>query len=217
MVVVVDRMADQSIYELLQRIRGAQRGRALPIAVLTDELYQHERRLIAETPGVISSLLTRTPDQMQRVIGLLTQRLDTQPFTTEERNELARVASEYLSRIGSDRDTYAFYPLTDLRSEMLAVGLGLPIDLRLGLLSGLGTRESQQQLVGFTSRGSLSAEERLQAAQALEQSVKRFGMNLGREDILQAYDSYNTLGPNDPATAGALGVVLDVIERHAAE
>ena len=217
MVVIVDRTADQSIYELLQRIRGSERGRALPIAVLTDELYQHERRLIAETPSVIGSILTRAPDQMQRVIGQLTQRLDTQPFTTAERNELARVASEFLSRIGSNRDTYAFYPLSDLRSEMLDVGTGLPIDLRLGLLSGLGTRESQQQLIGFASRRSALPEERMQAAQALEHSVKRFGMNLGREDILQAYDSYNTLGPNDPATAKALGSVLDVIERHAAE
>lgn len=217
MVVIVDRMADQSIYEMLQRIRSSQRGRALPIAILTDELYQHERRLIAETPGITSSILTRTPNQMQRVIGQLTQRLDTRPFTTDERNEMARVASEFLSRIGNDRDTYAFYPLSDLRGEMLDVGLGLPIELRLGLLSGLGTRESQQQLIEFASRDSSSPEQRLQAAQALEQSVKRFGMNLGREEILQAYDSYNSLGPNDPATAQAVGAVLDVIERHAAE
>ncbi len=217
MVVIVDRMADQSIYELLQRLRSSERGRALPIAVLTDELYQHERRLVTESPAIVTSVLSRKPEQMQLVVGQLMQRLDTQPFSADERNDFARIAGAFLSRIGSDRDTYAFYPLSDFRSDMLVVGTGLATDSRLALLSGLGTRESQQQLVGFASRGSLTPEERLQAAQAWEQSVNRFGMNLGREDVLRAYDTYNRLGPNDPATAKALGVVLDVIERRAAE
>ncbi len=215
MVIVVDRMADQSIYELLQRVRASERGRSLPIAVLTDELYQHERRMIGEMPGVVHGVLTRTPEQMQRVVGLLMRRLDTQSFTTEERNDFARLAGQFLSRIGSNRDQYSFYPLSDLRAELLAVGTGLPTDSRLELLSGLGSRESQQQLLGLTSRASLSATEREQAAVAFGQSVARFGMNLGREDVLQAYDVYNALGPNDPATAAALGVVLDTIEQRA--
>ena len=214
MVLVVDRMSDQSVFELLQRLRTAERSRALPIAVLTDELYQHERRLIGQMPGVVSAQLSRGPQQMQQVIDRLMGQLDTQPFSSEDRNRFAEIGGEFLSKIASDRDLYAFYPLNDWRSELGGIGRSMPIASRLALLAALGTADSQMQLVALASSSSLTAAERLRAAHEFTASVDRFGMNLGREEVLRVYDVYNALGANDPATAASLGAVLDAIEAR---
>ncbi len=215
MILIVDRVADQSIYELLQRLRVSERGRDLPIAVMTDELYQHERRLIAETPGVVTSLLVSNPQEMNRVVNLLIDRLDTAPFTVQERAEFAWVATQYLSKISSDRDKYAFYPISDLRVELAMLGQGMATDSRVELLSGLGTKESQLQLLALASQFGIAGPQRWNAATAFAKSLRRFGLNLKRQDVLQVYDLYNELGPGDPDTAKSLGLALDAIEAHA--
>lgn len=217
MIVIVDRLADQSLFELLQRLRGSRRGQALPIAVMTDELYKHEQRLIAETPGVVVSLLSRAPDHMQRVVSQLEQRLDTRSFTAQQRSAFASSATEFLTRIAGDRQRFARYAVSDVRTELLSLGTDLPYAAQLQVLAGLGGRSGQLQLSVFARRESLSAAERMQAAEAFANSVQRSGVQLGREEVLATYDAYNSLGPQDPATAAALGVVLDAIERRAAE
>ncbi len=214
LVLIVDRVSDQSIFEMLQRLRGAERSRALPIAVMTDELYQHERRLVGELPGVIASHLSRSPEHMREVVGQLTQRLDTEPFSVDDRRIFAETAGEFLARLAGDRDQYAFYPLVDWQSELSEVGRGLPIGSRLTLLAALGSVESQLQLVTLASSSSLIGAERLEAAQKFATSVDRFGMNLGPETVWHVYEVYNSLGPTDPATAKSLGVVLDTIEAR---
>ena len=208
-------MSDQGIFELLQRLRGAERSRALPIAVMTDELYQHERRLIGELPGVVASQLSRSPEHMHEVVAKMTQQLDTEPFSSEDRQNFAETAGKFLTRIASDRDQYAFYPLSDWQSQLGEVGRDLPIGSRLALLAASGSAESQLQLVTLASSSSLTGAERLEAAQKFAASVDRFGMNLGRETQLNVYVVYNSLGPSDPATAKSLGAVLDAIEASA--
>lgn len=215
LVLVVDRVSDESIYELLQRLRGAERSRALPIAVMTDELYQHERRLISELPGVVASQLSRNPNHMHEVVDQMTRRLDTEPFSVEDRHNFAEIAGAFLTQIASDHDRYAFYHLSDWHSELGEVGRGLPIGSRLTLLAALGSTDSQLQLVTLASSSSLTGPERLDAAQKFAASVDRFGMNLGRESVLHVYHVYNSLGPSDPATAKSLGAVLDTIEGRA--
>ncbi len=215
LVLLVDRVADQSVYELLQRLRGSARGRDLPIAILTEELYQHERRLIAEMRGVVASILSSSPQQMQRVVDEMIAQLDTMPLTVGERIEFATVAAQFLARLAGDRETYAFYPVSDWRVELAEIGQGLETGPRLELLSGVGSSDSQLQLVSLASNAGTAGDDRWRAAVAFGKSVRRFGIKLGREDILRIYDLYNTLGPNDSATAKALGLALDVIEAHA--
>jgi hypothetical protein len=173
--------------------------------------------MFAETPGVVYSILSRAPAQMQSVTSQLMRLVDTRPFTPQQRTDFALVAIQFLSRVAADRETYAFYPLADWRDELIAVANRLPTMTRVSLLSGLGSRESQQHLLTMAGLGSLASTERLEAARAFETSVERFGLNLGREDVLTVYDTYNALGPNDPATAQALGMVLDVIEQRATQ
>ncbi len=55
----------------------------------------------------------------------------------------------------------------------------------------------------------------MEAVKAFARSVRKFGMNLHRENVKQAYELYNEYGPKDPITAKAMGLVLDVIEAQA--
>ena len=77
LIILVDRVSDMSIYELLQRLRKTKHGQSLPIAVLTDELYQHERRLMGEMSGVVSSVLSYDGAHMDRIVNRMLDTLDT--------------------------------------------------------------------------------------------------------------------------------------------
>ena len=215
LIFIVDRVADQSIFELLQRLRGSRRGHSLPIAVLTDELYAHERDFIESTPGILSSVLSRNPQQMQRVVTEMLSTLDTEPMTPEDRGNFARVAQSFLVRIAGDPQRYDFYPTFEWSKHLISTATRFPAADRAELLSGMPSQQSQQQLVGMAAQQSLTAEDRLQAARGFAHAVKRFGMNLDREQVLNCYALYNRLGPNDPVAVRAMGHVLDVLEAHA--
>lgn len=215
LIFIVDRVADQSIFELLQRLRNSKKAHALPIGILTDDLYPHERRLVDETPGVVSSVLTRNPEQMGRVIVALLDSLDTQPMSMNDRAEFSITGAEFLAKITGDREQYAFYPVDNWGQHLTSVATNLPSASRTRLLSGLGSSDSQFRLVQLASNGSLAASERENAARAFGVSIKRSGLRLSRGDVAACYELYNQLGPTDPTAAKALGLVLDVIEAHA--
>lgn len=217
MIMIVDRVSDQSLHMLLQRIRNAKRSHALPIAVLTDELYQHERTLISSMPGVVQSVLARDRTQMQRVLDMLRLELDTEPMDAVDRARFAQIGTDFIARIGSDRSKYAFYPFSDLRGKLPETGLALSAASRAGLLSGLGSENSQRDLVEMAANSRLSKNDRLIAAAGFATSVKQFGMIIGDSDIKHNYELYNQLGPTDPVAAKSLGHILDVMEAQAGQ
>ncbi len=110
LIFIVDRVADQSISQLVQRLRNSQRGRALPIAILTEQLYSFEKEIIDTTSGVVTSILSRNAEQMQRVMTLMQANLDTAPMTPADRASYAASGTRFLAKIASDREHYAFYP-----------------------------------------------------------------------------------------------------------
>ncbi|RMF44097.1 MAG: hypothetical protein D6753_03465 [Planctomycetota bacterium] len=216
MVLVVDRVPDDSVSQLLQRIRRTRRGHAIPIAVLTDKLYPHEREWIAGAGGVITGLLTRDAENMREVFNRLLATLDTRPMEPADRLHFALIGERFLSRIASDRDRYRFYPLEQWQQDLLAVARGVSDEARVQLYVGLPTAVAQQRLVETAGEGRAEESVRLAAARAFAQSVGRHGLLLSRDAVLQCYELYNRLGPNDPVAVRALGHILDVIEAHAA-
>ncbi len=215
LIVIVDRVADQSISQLVQRLRRSRRGGSLPIAVLTEQLYDYEREMLAEIPGVITSVLSRNPEQMQRVLSLLEQNLDTAPLTAADRDGFVGTANRFLARIASDREHYAFYPLALWKNELSDSSSKVSPAARIVLLSGVGSADSQRQLAQLTSLSTIDEQQRSDAARAFGRSVRQFGVNLSAADVLQTYELYNQLGPNDPVAVKAIGLILDVIEAHA--
>ncbi|MCA9133829.1 MAG: hypothetical protein KDA45_11770, partial [Planctomycetales bacterium] len=214
-IVIVDRVADQSLFEFLQRLRSSQKAQSLPIAVLTDELYQHERQWIENTPGIVSGVLSRNPEYMGRVVQRLYDTLDTAPLSAGDRAHFAAVSSRFLTRLASNRDKYAFYPLADWSGHLEALGENVSLETQLTVLAGIGSAVSQRKLSALAANSALPAADRYEAARALGKSVRRFGMNLTEQDVLQTYELYNTLGPGDPAAAKSLGLALDVLEAYA--
>lgn len=215
LIFIVDRVADTTLSQLVQRLRNSDRGRSLPIAILTDEVYSYERDLIAEIPGVITSVLSRNAAQMERVVSLMEASLDTAPMSSTDRASFAATASRFLAKIASDREHYAFYPLNSWHSAIVQGNSQVSDATQLALLSGLGTAESQWKLARSTTVTSISEQDRMEAAKAFGRSVRKFGMNLHRDNVVQAYELYNEFGPKDPVTTKAMGLVLDVIEAQA--
>lgn len=217
LIFVVDRVSDMSLFEMLQRLRNSKKGHALPIAILTEDLYAHERSLVNRTPGVVTSILSSAPGQMGRTISQLYSTVDTRPLTAEERANFSAVAGEFLTRIAADRERYSFYPIGDWRARLISVADGLPATARTQMLSGLGNGDSLNRLVLQAADSGKSEDERMAAVRAFGGSVKRFGMTLNRQDVLQTYGLYNRLGPNDPVAAKCIGLILDVIEAQAGQ
>jgi CheY-like chemotaxis protein len=215
LIVIADRVSDLSLFELLQRLRNTRGGQSLPIAVLTDRLYQHERRQIETMPGVFMSVLTNDEQQMERVIAKMHETLDTRPLTDADRGEFAVTAGRFLAKIAADRERYAFYPLSDWRQQLVSLQRGLTATGRMDVMSAVGSVDGQVALAEMAANAKLAEAERVAAAMAFGKSVKRFGMLMPSSEIQQTYDLYNQLGPNDPAAAKALGLILDIAEAQA--
>ena len=217
LIFVVDRVNDQSLFELIQRLRNSKRGHAVPIAVLTDQLYAHERSLISTQGGVLSSVMSRDPSQMKRILQKMYLELDTEPMTAEDRSALALEAGRFITTISSQPEQYPFYQLGQLHTQIVASAANLDQASEVKVLAGMSTKASQEQLLKKAINSRLGTEIVNQAANGFSESVKRNGMLLGRITVENAYDDYNRLAPNDPTVARALGHILDVMEANAGQ
>lgn len=214
MVFVVDRVSDQSLHELLQRIRNSKKGRSVPIAVVTDDLYPYERSLIDAQGGTITSVMSRDPSQMRRVIQLMQAELDTEPMSAEDRSTLALEAGRFITAITSQPEQYPFYPLGQLHSKIVDSTINLDQSSEIKVLAGLSTSASQKQLVKLAANARLGAQIVTQAANAFTESVRRGGLKLDAQTVKNCYDDYNRLAPTDPVVAKSLGHVLDSMEAY---
>lgn len=217
MIFVVDRVQDQSLYQLLQRLRGGRHSKALPIALLTDELTTYEAELASQLPGVVRSVLSRSESQMARVINMLHDELDTDPFDPVDRAGFQDAGQQMLVRITSDRQNYGFYPISDLREELSQFDSSVSGSSQLSLLSGIGTANSQWKLVQMAANLGSSGQDPMAAAASFSTSVERFGVVIKQEDVLRIYELYNAFGPSDASAASALGSILDLIESRSAQ
>ena len=86
---------------------------------------------------------------------------------------------------------------------------------QMSVIAAVGSAAGQAKLVTMAANGSLSEQDRMNAARAFGSSVRRFGMLLNSDEELRSYDLYNQLGPRDPVAVKALGLVLDVTEAQA--
>ncbi len=213
LVLIVDRLADQTIGQLIQRIRRSARGQSLPIAVLAENVRQSDRNEIGQTPGVVSSYLTPDAKQMQRVLGMMNQKLDAGPMEPSDRIAFVTTARRFLDRIADDRKLYHFYPLAKWQTTILT--LDQPDEAKIMMLAGTGSADNQLALARMTGDSKLSEAIRVAAARGFGKSVKGFGMALNRSDVLSLYELYNDVGPGDQVARKATGLVLDVIEAQA--
>jgi len=214
LIMIVDRVPHQSLLTLVDRLRHSRRGGSLPIAILTEELEGFEVRELERIPGLVMSVLSQEPSHMPRLLADMERRLDTRPLNAEERGSFAETARGFLARIAENREQYQFYPLARWEKELQAASSNLPTDQWLAILSGLGTIDSQERLLQQVADLDSAESIRTLAAQAFTRSVQQFGLLLRKSSQLQAYEVYNSHGPQDPVTVSVLGQVLDAIETR---
>jgi hypothetical protein len=212
MILVVDRVHDASLFEMLQRLRNAN---SLPITVMLDNLSAQEERLINQSAGMHLAVLSRDPDHLRLVLDDILAALDVHPMTEEERAEYSAIAGTFLTRIAADRATYAFYPVGDWQQEIIRNKSLVSIDTQAQMLSGLSSSESQLKLAKLAAAHGAAERDRIAAAKNFSRSAKQFGVLLSDAESKSIYELYNRLGPTDPAIATALGYILDVVEAQA--
>lgn len=211
MIIVVDRVHDLRLHEVLTRLRNSG---SLPISVLVENLSQFESSLVTKSPGMHASTLSRDPDHMKIVLEKMMQSLDVRPMQMEDRTRLAGLAGQFITKISADRDTYAFYPVSQWHEQLVSTRRALPPSAEALVLSGLGTKQSQLRLTAMAATEGVTEQDRIAAGRAFEKSVKQFGLQFNDDDIKSTYKLYNQLGPNDPAIAKVMGYLLDVIEAQ---
>ncbi|MFK7736694.1 MAG: hypothetical protein AB8B50_11725 [Pirellulaceae bacterium] len=214
LIFVVDRVADQRLFELLQRIRNTRRGRSVPMVVTVEELYSHESSWIQQSGGVLTGVLSRNAEQMQRMVREMLSELDTRPLTLEERSRFAGEATDFLAQISSNQEQYPFYVLADYRDQITSTSAAAADDQRIRLLSGIGNAESQFELVRNAASSALGEKTRIQSAAGFAVSVRRFGGLLNEKQVSECYDLYNQFGPSDSVAVRVLGHILDVLEAQ---
>ncbi len=211
-ILVVDRLPRNSILTSVDRLRHSPRGASLPVAILTDDMDAVEKSELSKMPGVVFSVLSEVPDQMQRVVAELERRLDTRPLTSAQRQAYSESAGQFLATIAVDRTKYGFYELARWEKHLAEESNNFPNETRLKLLGGMGTVASQQELLALAANSAADAEVRQQASDLFERTIADHGLLIGRASIRQAYDVYNSQGPKDPVTVKVLGKALDAIE-----
>ncbi|MCA9193497.1 MAG: hypothetical protein KDB03_17110 [Planctomycetales bacterium] len=214
LIFITDRVSDMAVFELMQRLRGSRGGKALPIAVLADELYEHERSLIRSETGIVLGVLTSDSAQLKTVVDAMYQQLDTPPLSSLDRARFAMDAGSFLTRIAGDRKQYHFYPVELWQQQLVSSLSSFRINDKCVVLSGVGTAECQRQLIEIAGDTQLVELDRMAAAKAFHKNVQEAGTLISLSDIKLTYDRYNELGPTDPATVKALGLVLDVLEAQ---
>ncbi|MEM8733518.1 MAG: hypothetical protein AAGG44_04830, partial [Planctomycetota bacterium] len=214
LIFIVDRVSDQRLFEMMQRLRNTKRGQALPLAVLVSELYSHETGWIERNGGVVKGALTSDPNNMQRVIGQMLGRLDTEPMSIEDRSAFAFIAKQFLTQITANQEQYPFYVLSDYREQLVSTTASASAGTQLQMLGGLGTSSSQMELVRLAANPARSETDRMKAASAFESSIRRYGILLNEAALKNCYEIYNSLGPTDPIVVQAVGRILDVIEAQ---
>ena len=215
MMFIVDRLAEHTLSAAIERLRNSRRGAALPLVIMTSDLDDIDRAKIADTPGTITSVLSRDPNNMARVLASLQEQLDTRALTTDERVRLANSANQFITRIAADTQRYSFYPLREAEAELGRSNVAMPVELKQNLLAAVGSSDNQEKLMRMAADRSLGGEHRMGAAQAFKRSVRQFGVRMRRTAVGDTYDLYNRQGPTDEVTVSAIGLILDSLEAGA--
>jgi hypothetical protein len=213
-VIVLDSDIGQPLLgEVVYQLRASDLTANVPILIAASAPRLAAAQRVAEANSLVYA--TPRPHGDGALANVVKEALALKPTplaSTEVRTAQAKQALGWLAKLLSENAPYdelkrdAF--LVD--RTLLAPELAAP---SVAVLAALGTPESQTALVDFASMNSLPIETRQAAADALAASVKQFGVQLKREQIVRQYDRYNASEAADKPTQELMGRLLDVIEK----
>ncbi len=218
-VVIVDRVGDVSLAQLVQRVRAHVRGSIIPIQMLLPEYRESEQRILNEIPGVQFGFIPpNEPGMMKLISNALSLPGQELWLLPEERTEFRVFAIELLQEIASQPMTTVAASVRGLAQHSReSASRDWFQSLSDSVLGEIGTQFSQIDLVHRITNPQNSDASRRAAADMLVRSVKLHGVRIMMSDVEQAYNAYNTLGRADFVVRECLGSVLDEIEIFAKE
>lgn len=200
--------------ETLFRLRRTAASAGLPIGLLAaDGRLEGAKAVAAEFPATEAFPRPQTPEGAKQLVARLRKLAGGADRGAATRVEWAREANAWIAAILERGPT--FYRLRDrcrpLEETLVYAG---DIEAAVPTLSILGTPGSQVALAGYTADASLPGALREGAARGFAASVRRFGVLLTTDQIVQQYDQYNASEGGDAATQRLLGSLLDAIESR---
>ena len=197
---------------LLQQLRHDGRTARLPVVLFGQgEQLERARRVVQNDPMAIAyprPLIAEDVAAMAvETAGLVGIEMVGQP----ERREQAAKAIAWLAELSASDEKP--YDLGRAEDAILLARYNSELGPdAVAVLGRLGTVKSQYALVELASRWTQPLKHRQAAAKALDESIRRYGILLTTEQILQQYDRYNKSADRDADTQQVLASILDSIE-----
>jgi len=202
------------VMETIQILRKDRRTGNLPIGLIVAEGNVNEYQLRTDADPLTHVLIA--PQDRQALTFYIREMYLSQGrqlVPAEERVENAATALGQLAQLAENHAEYSFYNL--LKAESVAIhqiGFSALTEKAARVLSHLPTPLAQVALMDHASNHSVSIEYRQAVAKYFEDSVKRHGVLLTKEQILAQYNRYNQSENLGAETQQVLGKVLDIIE-----
>ncbi len=199
--------------ELLAQLRRDRRTALLPVGLMAplDDL-ERVQRFARSASRAEAFLQPQNEAEMRLFAGQVLARASRSHVTHEERRAQATTALDWLVALSAQPQR-----LFDLRRQEPALleALYVPeLTPRAAVVLGrLGSIRAQRSLLDLAAQATQPRAVRQSAAEAFALSLRRHGLLLTRDIILQQYDLYNANAGRDPDTHAVLGTILDAIEH----
>jgi CheY-like chemotaxis protein len=190
-VVIVDRVLEMDLGQMIQRIRSAPSASHCPIALLASSLSNGEHSIAGSDPKVV--LGSVPPEESGFVDILRRMKVVTQSPTIDSTHRIQwrELANDYWA------NQQGQFVSTTPRSSFSAT---------------VESPAGQSHLIEIVLDKTKPLPQREQASQIFVQSVKQFGLLISSETANAQYHEYNERGPDEIELRVVLGRVLDALE-----
>ena len=210
---------DPTFADMLTALRNDFRTKLLPLAVVGDGLTAAQTALTEKYPRIVRYPYPLDFNSAAVLVHRLEQLADADDLDAIERQFFANTAIARLAQMSARTGSLAFYDLSDVMVSSGTIPLDAASSPVIELWSNLGTTEAQLMLLRLSQDQQRNPELRLTAANALERSFQRFGINLPMPELANVAVSIheqNLAVPTD-SLDGPTQRLLDVLERASLE
>lgn len=214
LIMLSDAIGEPGYSEVLQALRAQPRTRLVPVLLLvSSDEYEAAATLAQRYPNVMATPMIHDAALLARQIDNLVTMSYWHHSGNAQRAAFGRQALGLLAMLGENPGQYPYADLMRYEDDMARL-VAFPASAfeSCRLLGAIGTPDAQVTLINTASNGQLPEALRRDAAESFERAVRRRGLLLDRETILNQYDRYNRSEQESAEVQAILGSILDTIE-----